>query len=544
MFYLDYIKGFLSWHYFVDQGEKYQSAVAAQVDNLVAAAKQAVVQRFWSYALDDALPYLLQNYNLDLVEAFTPAQTRKQIGDAWDTWDKAGSEEGIIHEVERLGYPLVTMIPVWQMQQVNDGITDTIKIQPTLKPDPDVLFWPKGAPPFPTTSSRDIATQGEWGSFDWWIDLNFHFSSFFVVIHDPPFAFRRWGDPGVWGNSLRWDALVTGDRVALKRLYLTIKKFNAAEWSCRGVVFSYSGNFNLGNVVPLSVSVRSTFDVWVCGNGGYIAHFDGVKWTQVPSGVTVDLFSINITPNGGVVAIGDNGTIIRWDGTKWNQEVSGTSVRLFGYAYTHQIEWICGENGTLLLNGGFGWFTSSSPVGTDLGKMWAFSSTDIWAVGRNGVAIHFDGSTWTSTSTGIINDLSGIWGSASNNVWAVGAAGAIINWNGTSWSIYPRVTTQPLFSIYGDQATGKAVAVGGEVIVFDGAFWKLAPADLPGQTAFSISGTIYDNYWTVTAQGNVYNLNLDGFIYVSKPWDNFNWDDGTRFNLKYVIKWMKEIWET
>ena len=68
--YLDYLKSVLSWHYFVEAGEIFQAAVAKPIDDLVLAAKTAVVQRFWRFCEDDALPWLLQNYNLDHVEAF------------------------------------------------------------------------------------------------------------------------------------------------------------------------------------------------------------------------------------------------------------------------------------------------------------------------------------------------------------------------------------------------------------------------------------------------------------------------------------------
>lgn len=541
--YFEYLKGFLSWHYFVAKGEDYQAAVAKPIDDLVDAAKQATTQRFWRFALDEALPYLLQNYNLDLVEAFTPAQTRKQIAEAWDTWEKSGSDEGIVAEVQRLGYQKVTLLPVWQMRHHTDGITDSLDFKPSLKPDISKLFWPKGLNPasYTVTHNRDIATQGEWGSFEWWVDLNFHFSSYFVVIHDPPFAFRRWGDPAVWGKSLRWDALVTGSPVDLKRLYLTIKKFSTAEWSCRGVIFSYSGRYKL--VPPLfGVAVRTTYDVWAVGGGGYATHWDGTTWTQFQTGTTQDLFGVWTAPGGVAYAVGGAGTILKWTGV-WLPLVSGTSNRLTGFAYAGRELWACGQNGIILQDIGFGWASYTSPVATNLLKMHVFAPNDIWAVGVGGVALHYDGVTWNTTTTGTAEDLYSIWGARPTEVYAVGTNGTIIRWDGATWNAVTSPTTQHLFTITGD-AGGNAIAIGDAAVVYNGVSWALAPSNFPGERVWAVQGTVSDNYWAVTEQGNAYNLTLDGRVYVAAPWNSFSWNDGTRYTIKYVVKWLKEKWET
>jgi hypothetical protein len=543
--YLEHLRSFLSWHYFVGEGEAFQDAIAKPIDDLVDMAKQATTQRFWRYALDEALPYLLQNYNLDLVEAFTPDQTRRQIAEAWDTWEKAGSEEGIVEEVQRLGYPKVSLLPVWQMKHKTDGITDTLEFRPSLKPDINSMFWPKNFNPLAGSirHDRNIATLGEWGAFEWWVDLNFHFSSFFVVIHDPPFAFRRWGDPDVWGKHRRWDALVTGSRVDLRRLYLTIKKFTTAEYSCRGVIFSYSGRYKLAKPL-LGVAVRSTYDVWACGQGGYIAHWDGTKWSEIQSGTTQDLHGIWVTPRGQGYAVGKSGTILHYNGATWQPQASGVTDILTGFAAAGRERWVCGQNGRLLLDAGFGWSVFPSPVATALNRLFALAPNDIWAVGVGGVALHYNGGSWTATTTGVADDLYGVWGASSTEVYAVGLNGTIIRWDGTAWTSVASPTTQHLFHITGTADGGNAIAVGDTAVVFNGISWTLAPNDFLGQRAWAVQGTVSDNYWAVTEQGWAYNLTLDGRIYAAAPWDTFTWDDGTRYTIKYVTKWMREKWET
>ena len=534
MAYLDYLKSALSWHYFVGKGEEWQGVASAQIDKVIEAAKAAVTSHFYEYAPPEAMPYLLQNYNLDRIAAFSVAQMKQQVADAWDTWEKSGSEEGIIAEVERLGFSRVSLIPVWLYRHRSDGITDTLEFQPSLQPDPNRLFHPVSL-----LNNRNIATQGAWGSFEWWVPLNFHFSSFYVVIHDPPFAFRRWGDPDRWGPRRFWDALVTGDRVALQQLYQTIRKFTPAEWSCRGVVFSYSGRHKLSPVL-LGVSVASTYDAWAVGTGGYSAHWDGTTWRQVQTGTTVTLFGV-WTSGAETYATGAGGTILRWNGATWVPEVSGTFEILTGFAFAGPEKWACGQAGTILLNAGFGWSTFASPVATNLIKMFALSRHDIWAVGVGGVALHYDGISWTSTATGTTEDLFDVFGMTTNDVWAVGTNGTILHWNGAAWSPAVSPTMSNLFSITGS-AQG-LIAVGDEVVVNDGTGWKLGPSRLLGQRAWAVRGTVSDNYWIVTEQGEALNCQLGGAIYSGNIWGGFSWDDGTRYTLKYVIKHLKEKWE-
>lgn len=539
--FIDYLKRFLSWHYFEGAGEAFQAVVTKPIDQLIAAAKEAVVARFYRYAPDGALPYLLQNYNLDWVERFIPAQRRQQVADAWDTWEKAGTEEGIVAEVRRLGYSIVGMMPVWLYRQSSDGITDTLQFQPSLQPDSNPLFHPTKL-----TAPRDIATEGEWGAREWWIDLNFHASSFFVVIHDPPFAFRRWGDPvPKWGAPARWDALVTGDPVALRRIYTTIKKFTGAEWSCRGVVFSYSGRYKLAPAQLTGVAVRTTFDAWACGLAGYITRWDGTKWTQAVSGTTANLAGVFIKPDTETAYIvGQAGTILRWTGTTWVAETSGILTNLSGFAYAGLERWACGQGGVILFDVGLGWTPSTSGVATDLRRMLAFSRTDIWAIGVGGVALHWDGASWTSTTTGVTGDLNGIWGRAPNDVWAVGAGGTIIHWNGTAWSTVSSPTAAGLFSVYG-LPDGRAVATGqgGIVLAYNNIVWALAVGNLNGESADTVHGTIADNFWAVTQQGTAYHLTAAGVVYAGAVWNGFTWDDGTKYTLNYVIKWRREKWE-
>lgn len=539
--YLDYFKSVLSWHYFVGAGELFQAAVAKPIDDLVLAAKTAVVQRFWQFCEDDALPWLLQNYNLNPVEAFTPAQSRQQAADAWLTWEGdgnpsidghrwggAGTEEGILTEIARLGYS-AAMIPVWQARYTSDGISETVTIQPTLRPDINKQFWP----------TKNVYSVP--GSLDgeWWVDINYHWSSYYIVLQDAPFAFRRWGDPGRWGDGF-WDALAVGSRVDLQRIYSTVRKFGPPEWSCRGIVFAQSGRYNLAPAALAGMAVGSTFDAWTVGAAGFAAHWNGYAWSPVPTGSTASLAAVAMDGHL-AYAVGSGGTILRWSGSSWALEATPTTASLASICFAGSDIWAVGAGGVILRKHGGSWAVITSPVATDLRCVFALGVSDIWAVGAGGVSIHWDGTSWTTVATGIGTDLSGIWGASTGLVWAVGAGGVILRWNGAAWAAVASPTTSDLYAVAG-MKNGRAIATGAALVAFNGTIWVAITPSI-GQNALSVAGTLADNFWIPTVAGEVFNVTIDGAIYSNGRWNHFAWDDGTRYNLKYVIKTTREGWE-
>jgi hypothetical protein len=68
------------------------------------------------------------------------------------------------------------------------------------------------------------------------------------------------------------------------------------------------------------VWAAATDDVWAVGDSGVIVHFDGMAWTQVPSGTSHDLISLWGTGPSDIVAVGGRsaGTVARYDGATWS----------------------------------------------------------------------------------------------------------------------------------------------------------------------------------------------------------------------------------
>ena len=73
-------------------------------------------------------------------------------------------------------------------------------------------------------------------------------------------------------------------------------------------------------------------DVWAVGNAGKAFHWDGTAWTEVSSGLAVNLYSVRGDTAGKVWATGDNGLVLRWTGSGWATEKTGTLKPLYGLA--------------------------------------------------------------------------------------------------------------------------------------------------------------------------------------------------------------------
>ncbi|MBW2736603.1 MAG: WD40 repeat domain-containing protein, partial [Deltaproteobacteria bacterium] len=61
-------------------------------------------------------------------------------------------------------------------------------------------------------------------------------------------------------------------------------------------------------------------DVWLTGNSGYTAHFDGTRWAAVLTGESEGLSGIAGSSASEVYAIGDStGFVLRYDGKGWSR---------------------------------------------------------------------------------------------------------------------------------------------------------------------------------------------------------------------------------
>ena len=96
-------------------------------------------------------------------------------------------------------------------------------------------------------------------------------------------------------------------------------------------------------------------DVYACGAGGALYHYDGASWTRIPLGTTRNVTALWGTDdeNPTLYACGGGGNIWRNGGSGWNSMDSGTSAYLVGLGEHYGDIHAGGTDGTLVrLNSG------------------------------------------------------------------------------------------------------------------------------------------------------------------------------------------------
>jgi hypothetical protein len=66
-----------------------------------------------------------------------------------------------------------------------------------------------------------------------------------------------------------------------------------------------------------SIDGTAANDIYTCGSGGLIAHWDGKAWTKLPVLTNVYLASVRCYAKDRIVVVGNNGVVIESDGKSW-----------------------------------------------------------------------------------------------------------------------------------------------------------------------------------------------------------------------------------
>jgi hypothetical protein len=234
------------------------------------------------------------------------------------------------------------------------------------------------------------------------------------------------------------DAYAVGYEVQSGSYQTLIEHWNGKAWT-----FAQNGT-NKGLLT--SVAATATNDVWAVGStdyvgSGLIEHWDGKSWaeTTLPEQVYFravaaisknDVWAVGQQTNS--TGIGDFTYTVHFDGTRWTHIPSPSPFR------KHDLDQ--------------DWLTSLTALSSN--DVWAGA---VWRDGDYGIldhtfAEHWDGRTWQvvrSQNPGgntKYNDFWGIAALAPDRVWAVGQSGytnfqpLVEKWNGTAWG---QVKTPP-----------------------------------------------------------------------------------------------------
>lgn len=193
----------------------------------------------------------------------------------------------------------------------------------------------------------------------------------------------------------------------------------------------------------------------VSGRNGFIWHFDGTTWSDVPVTASVPLTAGCDAPGffkvwgdgaGHIYVVGSSGVFMRRDPTSDFAAVdTGTGGTLFTVSGTADRAVMVGVNGDgsgAILEAGIGMgATSAAPAGTPLLQGVALDRDGHgWATGQQGQILERSNGSWHTVDTGLalsdIESLHAVWIDPSGGAWAVGGnvldttldAGAMLHW--------------------------------------------------------------------------------------------------------------------
>jgi hypothetical protein len=223
-------------------------------------------------------------------------------------------------------------------------------------------------------------------------------------------------------------------------------------WGTGSDVFAVGGS--LGNGLP-SLALR----------------YDGKTWRELNPGGTETFWWVNGTSSTDVWMVGEKGRIAHWNGSAFSAHTSGTTATLWGvWAFAANDAWAVGgtpgggtaqPNDVVLHFDGTSWKPEAlpdAPLGRSLFKVWGTSSNDLYVVGEAGTIWHRKSASWileskTPLATGT---LFTVYGCSANEVYAVGGSD-VLRSDGTTWS---RVTID-----LSSQVNGVSCAGSGNVAV-------------------------------------------------------------------------------
>jgi hypothetical protein len=140
------------------------------------------------------------------------------------------------------------------------------------------------------------------------------------------------------------------------------------------------------------IAARNASEVWVVGND---AESDGCVLSCTPTEcvqlAAAPMTHVASTGPGNAWAVGFNGLILRWDGVTWTDSPSGTTKWLNGvWAGAPNDAWAVGQDGVALHWNGVGWKPADVGAGGGLRRITRADAGRLWAVGEGAAILYKD----------------------------------------------------------------------------------------------------------------------------------------------------------
>ena len=254
-----------------------------------------------------------------------------------------------------------------------------------------------------------------------------------------------------------------------------------------------------GDLEPELLAAKDVLDVWglsrndlfITGEDGLVAHYDGRSWRPFDvrqDGARSDLEAVFGFASDDVFVVGERGIVLRFDGRTWTRQedddIDNNRLQDVWGSRPNDV-YAVGSFGTVLNFDGSDW--RSVDTGISFFGEWrgihGTSDSDILIVGTRTPAgapatpraAHFNGASWSDLT---IPDKSAS-GPRLNTVWALsptralagGSPGWMLEWNGSTLVEIPSGTNEAINSIWGIASQAFATAVRNTVLAYNDVGW-------------------------------------------------------------------------
>jgi len=268
---------------------------------------------------------------------------------------------------------------------------------------------------------------------------------------------------GDGSSSVLYDVAIINDTLvyAVGEIYLrdslgqleptlyNLAVWNGKAWNIIRVPYYYQGQPFYNAIQAVYAFVRN--DIWFAGNG--VIRWNGQQYIpmEIPSSVWGPnrINKIWGSSSSDLYIVGDNGSIAHYDGLGWQRLESGTSAGLFdvwghadlstGHATILSVASSAEETKILSLSGVAANDTLAWPPSERLSGIYMSNAFTVY-VSNAGVWRH-NNSGWKQTP-GLPQNIffTGVRGTAENNLFAIAWRGMLAHSNGVGWRVYTEIS--------------------------------------------------------------------------------------------------------
>ncbi len=186
---------------------------------------------------------------------------------------------------------------------------------------------------------------------------------------------------GIWGTD-RQNLWAVGGDLNNEDQGGAVWKFNGTEWLPDGRVRDARPE---GVPTLYKIWGRSADDIYAVGRKGVALHFDGARWTTIPTGVTRPLFTVHGDATR-VIATGGSfqGVLLELEGGAFQDRTPAGAPQVNGVFVSAGPAAAVGAEGSFAVRGATGWELKPPVTATrqfDFHGAWMDAAGGVWAVG-------------------------------------------------------------------------------------------------------------------------------------------------------------------